>query len=341
MSRSKVLYRISKDTFIQYTNGKICLNDQKIALLPLPYLYILASRIRILTRLLRIEPRDIEKLTNNQFVVCALHKTWLLDIHKKSIKELVPNRKGWSNPLNLCTDGKCVYWGDYGNNEKRESVNIYRLNSDLKVEVVYSFYQGIVRHVHNIVWDKMHHRFFILTGDMEKTSGIYVADSDWRTVEPVVTGRQQYRAVAAFPCRDGLIYATDSVTEENQICLLQEGKVIYLCSFPGSCIYGTETKSYYVFASTVEPPEGRGFFDMFTYKLGSGIKDRYSHLVIVNKKNLKVKEILKVKKDIWPMKLLQYGTLMFSKGQEGIDDELWYYVMACKGDGHTKKIMLY
>ena len=72
-------------------------------------------------------------------------------------------------------------------------------------------------------------------------------------------------------------------------------------------------KTHYVFASTVEPSEGRGFFDMFTYELGAGITDKYSHLITIRKSDLHVEEVLKVKKDIWPMKLFQYGSLMFPK----------------------------
>lgn len=293
---------------------------------------------RLFRRLLRLEPRCAERLDENRYVVCHAHKVWLLDVKQKSFTILQDSREGFSNPLNLCSDGRNVYWGDYGDNAFREEVNIYRVSLSQKVEIVYSFPKGAIRHIHNVVWDAVHKRFFILTGDLEEQSGIYVADSEWKDVKAVVTGSQQYRAVVAFPCGDGLIYATDSVAEENNIYLLLNGEVKILAPFPGSCIYGTETKDYYVFSSTVEPPEGRGLMDMFSYKLGAGIKDRYSHLIAVRKSDLKVQEVLKLKKDVWPMKLFQYGAIMFPKGQEK-SDELWYNIVACKGDGCAKRLL--
>lgn len=314
-------------------------NKEKIFDVPTSRLISYLSHSRLLTRLFRLEPRCAERLSEKKFVVCYAHKVWLLDVKQKNFTVLQESRDGFSNPLNLCSDGKNVYWGDYGDNASREEVNIYRVNSLQKIEIVYSFPKGAIRHIHNIVWDKVYNKFYILTGDLEEKSGIYVADSDWKDVKSVVTGSQQYRTVVAFPCGDGLIYATDSVAEANNIYMLQHGEVRVLAPFPGSCIYGTETRDYYVFSSTVEPPEGRGLLDMFSYKLGAGIKDRYAHLVSVRKSDLQVQEVLKVKKDIWPMKLFQYGALTFPKGQEK-NDKLWYNVIACKGDGKVKNIII-
>lgn len=314
---------------VDLENGK----TELIAIIPEGGFRKILGRIRLTVRLFRMEPRCTEKLYDNKFVICHAHKVWLLDVKQKSFTVLQDSREGFSNPLNFCSDGKSVYWGDYGDNASSDTVNIYRVNSLQKVEIVYSFPKGTIRHIHNIVWDKVHNRYFILTGDLEEKSGIYVADSDWKEVKPVIIGSQQYRAVVAFPCGDGLIYATDSVAEENNIYLLQYGEVSVLAPFPGSCIYGTETRDYYVFSSTVEPPEGRGFFNMFTYKLGAGIQDRNAHLVLVRKNDLQVQEVLKVKKDIWPMKLFQYGALIFPKGQWKSNNELYFNVVACKGDG--------
>lgn len=297
------------------------------------------SHFRLVTRLLRLEPRCVALLDNRRLVICHAKTVCVLDINNKTFSVVKEAREGFSNTLNFCSDGTYVYWGDYGDNPNREVVNIYRLSKTLNIEIVYSFPKGEIRHIHNIVWDKVHDQFFVLTGDLESSSGIYIASADWEEVTPVVTGLQQYRAVVAFPYGDGLIYATDSVVDKNRIYLLHDGVVEPLVDFPGSCIYGTETKGHYVFASTVEPPEGRGLFGLFTNKLGRGIQDRYAHLITVRKSDLHVEEIFKTQKDMWPMKLFQYGALMFPKVQEKSND-LWYYVMACKGDGHTYSVKL-
>jgi hypothetical protein len=280
----------------------------------------------------------VERLDVNRYVVCHDHNVCLLDVVNKTFSVLQKSRKGFSNPLNLSSDGINVYWGDYGNNASHESVNIYRLTPKLNVDVVYTFPKGIIRHIHNIIWDEKHQFFYVMTGDMEATSGIYIASSDWSMVKPVAIGSQQYRAVVAFPYKNGLIYATDSVEDSNHIYLLQDEEVKPLHLFPGSCIYGTEIKDFFVFSSTVEPPEGRGLMSLLTNRLGTGIQDRYVHLIIISKNDLTLEEILKVKKDIWPMKLFQYGSIMFPKGQK-MCEGLWYYSIACKGDGKSFKLV--
>lgn len=341
------LYYISEDGRGLYYKGLTFFdvnleNGEKtvITRMPIGGIKWLLSRIRVCNRLLRLEPRCVERLTDNMYVVCFLQKIWLLDLHKKTCSELLAFRNGFSNPLDLCSDGDAVYWGEYGNNETHRQVNVYKLKRDLSIETIYSFEPGIIRHIHNIVWDSDNRRFFVLTGDLEDTSGIYEANEDWSKVKPIVTGKQQYRAVVAFPYSNGLIYATDSVVEKNNIYHLQNGDVSVIATFPGSCIYGTETKDYYVFASTVEPPEGRGFLNMLTYKLGAGIEDRYSHLISVRKCDLQVKEITRLKKDFLPMKLFQYGSIMFPNVINADGNALWYYSMACKGDGKTKMVKI-
>lgn len=299
----------------------------------------LLSLSRLGIRFLRLEPRCIERLDMNRFVFSYRRKMWLLDIEQKSTTILMNSRDRFSNPLNICSDGEYLYWGDYGDNTGNESVNIYRLGPDLSIQVVYCFPAGDIRHIHNLIWDSKYMRFYVLTGDLEKRSGIYMASHDWSIVTPWVIGMQQYRAVIAFPHQGGLLYATDTVEEENRVYLLKNNELHTLGSFPGSCIYGTEIKDYYVFSSTVEPAEGRNIWDFFTYKLGKGIKDRYAHLIVIGKNNLHIKEVLKVKKDEWPMKLFQYGVLTFPKGQEQ-NAELVYNIIACKGDGDTKKIYI-
>lgn len=299
----------------------------------------LLSCFRLTTRLFRLEPRCIVQLDAKRFVLCILHKIWVLDIEKGVLDEIQKSREGFSDPLKLCTDGINVYWGDYGNNINRDYVNIYLMQPDKKIRVVYKFDKGSVRHIHNIIFDKNNNLFWILTGDNERLSGIYKADYNWEHVNPVVIGKQENRAVIAFPYNEGILYATDSVEFKNFIFHLKNGAIEKLASINGSCIHGIETKDYYVFSTTVEPTEGRGIRHLFTYKLGGGIISNESHILAVNKKTLEVKTVRTFKKDIWPMKLFQYGMVFFPIGQDRLYD-LHYYVIACKGDGKSMNVKL-
>lgn len=297
------------------------------------------SYLRITVRLFRLEPRCIVQMDSKRFVLCLLHKIWLLDIEDSSLKELTDSRSGFSDPLNFCTDDTNVYWGDYGDNAARDVVNIYKLSSDLSIKVIFQFKAGKIRHIHNIIYDKEYQQFWVLTGDTEKGVGIYTSDFTWNKVTPVVTGQQDYRSVVAFPHEGGLLYATDAVDRENHIFSLKGNNIVPLATINGSCIYGTETKDYYIFSTTVEPPEGRGLLNLFTYRLGKGIKSRESHIIAVSKKTMEVNIIERMQKDIWPMKLFQYGMATFPIGQK-LSEKLCYNIIACKGDGKSKVINL-
>lgn len=295
------------------------------------------SRFRLFSRLFRLEPRCIVRLLDAEFLVCLCHQLWILNAEKRSITSVWSARTGFSTPLNLSSDGENVYWGDYGNNPGRENVNIYRMNKEHEIDICYSFSSGSIRHIHNIIYDRSLNKYWVLTGDNDKSSGIYLAAIDWSEMKPIKVGKQEYRAVVGFPYRDGLLYATDSIMNENFVYYLnlKDNSVIRLALLNGSCIYGTENRNAFFFSTTVEPVEGRGFFSMFTYRLGLGIKNNKVHLVRVDKITNKVEIIREFTKDILPMKLFQYGSIMFPKGQE-ISNDLWIYVMACqKFDGKS------
>lgn len=298
---------------------------------------------RLLVRLLRLEPRCAEMIDKNQMIFCLMHKVWVLNIETAVMQVIFEAKFGFSDPLNFCKVDNQVYWGDYGNNDKRGTVSIYRVDSSLKVEEMYVFPQGSIRHIHNIIYSESYDCFWILTGDNDKHSGIYKSDRRFEHVTPIRIGEQNYRAVVAFPYMDGIIYATDSVEKENHIFVCTAGnnyQVIVLKGINGSCIYGTEIRNWYVFSTTVEPSEGRGLKNMFSNKLGGGIKSGEVQVVAVNKQDLSdIRIVAFYKKDIWPMRLFQYGAAMFPTGQKN-NVSLTLCPIACRGcDGDTIEIL--
>jgi hypothetical protein len=218
-------------------------------------------------------------------------------------------------------------------------VNIYRIDSDLEINIVYTFPQGSIRHIHNIRCDES--GFLIMTGDNEKKAGIYRVSKDWGNVEPWKIGEQRYRTVAGFPYQGGLLYATDSVEKENHIRYIgKDGDEKVLSAINGSCIYGCETKGFFLFSTTVEPHEGQGLMHKFTYRLGGGIKNRNVEIVAVDKKDLSFNVVKQLHKDNWPMVLFQYGRVRFAGGQQ-VSDAVWCSPVACRNyDGKTIKIEL-
>lgn len=301
---------------------------------------ILASRLRILSRLKRLEPKCTGRLSKTEFVVSLLHSIWLIDVEKKICKKLCDNPVGFSEIINFCSTESGVYWGDYGQNKDYHPVNVYCLDKNHNLRIVYSFPAGSIRHVHNIV--KESDGFLLFAGDNELQAGIYRVNHDWREVSPWKTGEQKYRAVVGFPLKEGLLYATDSVETENYLRLIKaNGAELVLTSINGSCIYGGETKDFFLFSTTVESHEGRGIRKLLSNELGGGIKSKDVHIIAVNKNNLSVRIVKQYRKDFWPMKLFQYGRAPFAGGQNEATDGVWCYPIACKGTkGRSEYIKL-
>lgn len=322
------------DNFAFYTvdlkNGK----RELIARLPSGLRNKIMSHFRLTVRLLRLEPKSISFIDENRFLICILGKLWLLDLQKKEVKELRNLRPDYS-VLNFCERNGYVYWGDYGANPNHDEIYIYRLSKDLKISIVYKFPTDSVRHIHNII--KTDDGFVVLTGDNETVAGIYKANADWSEVKPWKNGQQKYRAVVGFPYQGGLLYATDSVETENHLRMIDaDGNECDLATINGSCIYGGETKDYFIFSTTVESHEGGGWRKLLSNELGGGIKTPDVHIIAVSKQDLNICILKKSRKDVWPMKLFQYGMAVFPKGQDNCVDGVWFYNMATKkDDGNT------
>lgn len=307
--------------------------------LPVGKKTVFLSSSRVLSRLKRLEPKCAGRLSETEFVVSLLRSIWLVDVEQKSCTKLCDNPDGFSEVINFCSTEDGVYWGDYGRNNGLKEVRIYRVDTDRHVQVLHTFEAGTVRHIHNIV--KEGEGFLLFVGDNEAEAGIYRVNHDWTAVKPLRTGEQKYRAVVGWPYQGGVLYATDSVETENHIRLITaNGEEKEMCSLNGSCIYGCETKDYYLFSTTVEPHEGGGKLSLVFEKLGGGIKSRNVTIVAVNKKDLSVRQVASYKKDWWPMKLFQYGRCIFAGGQQN-SNAVWCSPVACKKyDGTSVKLIV-
>lgn len=285
--------------------------------------------LRVLARLFRTEPKYAVPINESQMLLVGHRTIKVVDVEKQVVEDICSSRGGFSDPLNICVGREkwVALWGDYGPNAEHDPINIYGLTKDSKVETVYSFKNGQVRHIHNII-PKQSGGYYIFTGDQEKGAGIYYANVSFDQVELVKIGQQQYRAVVGFDTPKGLLYATDAVNEKNYVYLLDgKGELKKICALNGSCIYGTEFNGKYYFSTTVEPDENnRGLTSWISSKRGEGILSDEVYLIeIDDEMNFKIIE--KFKKDSLPMKLMQYGAIHFPRGKM---EELWCYPVAVK-----------
>lgn len=297
----------------------------------------------LISRLLRKEPRCAVKLGESSFLISYNGGVWNYDFKSNILFKEHSYGKGMKNPLSFCVETKSkgennIYYGEYIWNENKGPVAIYRRDSSWKK--IYEFDAGEITHIHSMVFDKKNQCFYILTGDEDSESGIWVANYDFTDVKPLVIGKQKFRSCVLFPTFNGLLFATDTPLENNSIFLLRKDnetiEIDKIVSLPGSCIFGGIINNEFYFATAVEPdsslPELRY---RVTYKLGKGIKDRYSHIFrVTNSGN--IEEVYKEKKDILPMWLFQFGNFIFPYNETS-DVIVVSQALKC---GHSKTLYL-
>lgn len=227
-----------------------------------------------------------------------------------------------------------IYFGGYLGNMGKKPVNIYHRIGVDQWEMAYTFPQGTINHVHNVVADPYRQCLWVFTGDFDEAAAIWKVTDGFKKVERMACNDQKYRACVVYALPEGLLYATDAPFADDFIYLLNPETMDTKELYPihGSCIYGCQWKNQYVFSSTVEG-DGRNnsrwqFY--FGRKRGAGIKDDYVHMYMGNLEE-GFREIYKEKKDGMPYYTFQFGVFKFPAGVNN-GDTLCFQPVATKND---------
>lgn len=207
-----------------------------------------------------------------------------------------------TRPLQIASspDGQ-LYWGEYFDNPQREEVHIYTSTDHGKSwDIAHTFPKGAIRHVHNIVYDEWENCLWVLTGDNGAECRILKASRDFRTVDTVIAGNQQARAVAFVPTRDALYFSSDTPFEANHIYRLdRQGSLQKLASISSSSIYGCCVGSAIFFSTMIEPTEVN--------------RDQHARLYgSADGKDWRAMQAWR--KDLWPKSLFQFGNVLLPNG---------------------------
>jgi hypothetical protein len=195
-----------------------------------------------------------------------------------------------------------IYWGEYFDNHERAEVHIYASTDRGRTwQVAYTFPAGSIRHVHNIVYDRWGDCLWILTGDEGAECKVLRASCDLRSVEEVLAGNQQARAVAAIPTQKGPYLSTDTPFEQNHIYLLDRaGNVEPVGDLASSSICGCRVGEAMFFSTMIEPS---------AVNIGGEV-----HLA-GSRDGTNWQVLARWKKDSLPMRYFQYGNVMLPDGE--------------------------
>jgi hypothetical protein len=310
----------------------------ELCTLPMKKTYRVLTKLRVFERMLRTEPRAAVLCSEN-LILSYFGAIYNINVNTGEYNTEHLFRGGMNNPLSLTEVhningfSDCLLYGEYWGNLKEEPVAIYGRNlTNNKWEKYFEFSSKTVTHIHAIVPDKYRDRLLILTGDKDNESGFWEAKNDFHKVEPLLIGKQAFRSCSAIPLEEGILFATDTPLEENYIGLIKEEhgqlKIEKLYGLEGPCTNHYVNGDSYIFSTTVEPDSSvTGVKYLLSYKLGQGVKSRYSTLVAGNLKT-GFREIKRFKKDYLPITLFQFGNICFPAGKS--TKSLVFYPQAIK-----------
>lgn len=320
ISKNDILY-IDNETRVEFSKGRLIYykNEQEIARASLynTPLYRILSKIAIMVRLLRLEPRWMTKIDCDRFLISNQGKLIIMDLKNNNQKNIFEYNKGTNNPLHFCEykrNGETeIVFGDYGGRDATNKVGVFRYKNET-VSQIGSIDGKKIDHIHRVEYDRFKDCYWIFTGDFDAGCGIWKLNYNESEIKSFLLGKQSYRACVAKVFEDSIIYATDMPNEMNYIFKLNvnDKTINKIEKLPGSCIYGhVVSEERMCLSTTVEHdstlPKWRY---IFSYKLGKGIQDRYSHIFIGNHIN-GFDEIWKTKKDMLPMFFFQFGNIKF------------------------------
>ena len=206
-----------------------------------------------------------------------------------------------TRPLHIAvTPAGHLFFGEYFDNSERDEVHIYSSTDHGQTwQVAYTFPRKAIRHIHNIVCDPWENCLWILTGDYGDECRILRASCDLRSVDVVLSGNQQARAVALVPLPDGLYFSSDTPLEKNHVYHLdRSGKLSVLCDLESSSLYGCRVAGSVFFTTMAEPSTVN---ERQSVHLHGGIAGHWDSLA-------------RWKKDRWPMRFFQYGNAFLPDG---------------------------
>lgn len=311
---------VDEEKVLYYTKGKMIYKVEnlppRMLSLPMTGIRSVVAKSRLGERGMRLFPRCATRLCDNTFLISYSGKVYRYNVNENTLSTEHEYCQGMNNPLSLCKIESvagfpdCIAYGEYRDNENHTPLGIYERVDGMWTKAADFPYD--IKHIHALVPDKENGCVYVLTGDDDKESGIWIAKNNFTKFEPWLAGEQKYRGCVAFPTKNGLVYATDTPKEGNALYFARKDRPLQLLyDMPGPCVYGTQKDGVYYFATSVEPDAN---LPSWRYKIsakpGPGMKDGYVHIIAGNLE-MGFHDVAQFKKDLWPYRMFQFGNVLF------------------------------
>ena len=303
--------------------------------LPIPILLKIASRCSFLSRLMRLHFGAAALVDQDKSILIFFRNNlYCVDTNLGIVKkEQVPGLVG--KPLHLHVMDMDPYkghvlLGEYHPNASKKPIKIYRRHANGSWRLAYTFPDKSINHIHGFFEDNDSQKIYILTGDFGHAAAIWRANADFSGFECIASNTQLARACWMTKLDEKIYYASDSPSQNNYLCTLNENKPFEIRAlFPilGSSIYNSNSfDEVAVFSTAVEPIPSKkinlGY--LFSRRRGAGILTDSVH-VYLGSPDKGFMIIFSAKKDFLPFGLFQFGNIRFPIGKNNNSSILHFF----------------
>ena len=297
----------------------------------LPFVFFdIFSFSRILRRFFRLDKCNVFLINTSPLILVIIRYGSVY--YYDTAQYLTPTLK-LKNCRNLLHVDLCrlpngdLAFGEYGSNNKRLSVPIYKsTNNGLSWEIVYEFQKNSIKHIHIVKYDHFSDFIWCCTGDNDGENKIVLFDKHFSIIEIIGDGSQLYRTCDLFFTEDKVVWLMDSPNlTSHVITYCRNTKIISIGQeLSGPVWYSTCINSItYLAATSVEP--------------GYSMQHKTAQLLISN--DLIKWDVLKIyKKDKLPITFFKYGVIAFPLGRQSINSVYYFGEALNRLDGKILKI---
>lgn len=171
----------------------------------------LLSRIRVVSRLLRIHRINVVRISKTKLLIIYKNDVFVYEL---PTKELVKVHRfpltHYVHTQSISVHGGRIVIGEYGNIGSSKSVGaLISLDGGATWNFKNLFEQGHVKNILAVRFDVHDQYYWVFTGDSDGESGIYRFDQKFKLQETVGTGLA-FRAISSFHLADKVVWLTNN-----------------------------------------------------------------------------------------------------------------------------------
>ncbi len=294
---------------------------QQMVKLPISGQAVLKSRTGLSRRLFRMMVYQVQVVQERYLSVLGFGRFFCFDLQQNCALLATGDLQG-KRPLVYCKSsaGNLLY-GEYRGNPGRTPVGIWESrDGGQSWRVAHTFKD--VRHIHGVFQDPYENLLWITTGDKDHESAIWKASPDFSSLDKVVSGSQQARAITLEFTADKVFYGTDTPLEANYLYSFsrRNPEPERLAMVDGSVFHSCRVGREMFFSTACEPSDVNKAGCASVYRVNEAGE---------------CTRMVSWRKDVWGMRLFQYGQVFFATGQTD-GPGLWVTPFATQEDQQSR-----